>query len=262
VKFAFIHAEKAFPVAFMCRQLGVSRSGYYAWRDRGPSCRAQRDDELVPVMRGAFSKYPRGCGSRSLVGALRNAGYRVSRKPRHSKRLARNVVKRDFAVGAPNRIWASDITYLPTKRGWAYLAVVMDLGTRQVVGWSVRPTMEQALVLHALRDALFERRPAPGLVHHSDRGVQYAADDYRALLAEHGMICSMSRKGNCWDNAVVESFFSSLKREMPHDDIAEDWRDAERRVFSYIAGHYNSTRVHSALGYVTPNRYEELQAEA
>jgi len=286
VRFAFIHEEKAFTIDFMCRHLEVSRSGYYAWRDREASARECRDDELVPLMRATFDTYPRGCGSRMLVGALKNAGYSVGRKrvvrlmaenrmrhrlkrrfarttdSGHKKRIARNRLKRDFAVGAPNKAWASDITYLPTRRGWVYLAVVIDLGTRKVVGWNVGPTMEQELVLRALRDAIFERRPEPGLVHHSDRGVQYASDDHRALLAEHGMVCSMSRKGNCWDNAVVESFFGCLKREMPEDDIAADWRDAERRVFSYIAGHYNSSRLHSALDYVTPNRYEELQAAA
>jgi transposase InsO family protein len=286
VRFAFIHEEKAFPIDFMCRQLEVSRSGYYAWRDREASSREQRDDELVPLMRSVFDQYPRGCGSRMLVGALKNAGHSVSRKrvvrlmaehqmrhrlkrrfarttdSRHKKRAARNVLKRDFTVGLPNKAWASDITYLPTRRGWVYLAVVIDLGTRKVVGWSVGRTMEQELVLRALRDAIFERRPEPGLVHHSDRGVQYASDEYRALLAEHEMVCSMSRKGNCWDNAVVESFFACLKREMRDDDIAADWRDAERRVFSYIAGHYNSSRLHSALDYVTPNRYEEMQAAA
>jgi len=286
VKFAFIHEEKAFPIEFMCLHLEVSRSGYYAWRDREPSLREQRDDELVPVMQSAFDECPRGCGSRPLVGALKNAGYRVGRKrvrrlmaqnrmrhrlkrrfarttdSRHKKRAARNVLKRDFAVGVTNKAWASDITYLPTRRGWVYLAVVIDLGSRKVVGWSVSPTMEQELVLRALRDAIFDRRPEPGLVHHSDRGVQYASDEHRALLAEHKMICSMSRKGNCWDNAVVESFFGCLKREMAGDEISADWRDAERRVFAYIAGHYNTRRLHSALGYLAPNRYEELQAAA
>lgn len=286
MKFAFIDEEKAFPIEFMCRLLEVSKSGYYAWRNRERSAHDLRDDELVPVMRATFDTYPRGCGSRMLLGALRTAGYSVSRKrvvrlmaenqmrhrlkrrfarttdSRHKKRVARNVLKRRFAVGQPNKAWASDITYLPTRRGWVYLAVVIDLGTRRVVGWAVGPTMEQELVLRALRDAIYERRPEPGLVHHSDRGVQYASAEHRTLLAEHGMICSMSRKGNCWDNAVVESFFGCLKREMPEDDIAADWREAERRVFSYVAGHYNSTRLHSALDYVSPNRYEELLAAA
>jgi putative transposase len=283
VKFAFIHEEKAFPIDYMCRQLEVSRSGYYAWRDREQSARELEDNELLPLIRATFLKYPRGCGSRTAQGALRAAGHNVSRKrvvrlmaednlrcrlkrrfvrttdSRHKNRTARNVLKRAFDVGKPNKAWASDITYLLTARGWVYLAVVLDLGTRKVVGWDISPSMEQDLVLRALRNAIGERRPSPGLVHHSDRGVQYTSDDYRALLQHHGMVCSMSRKGNCWDNAVVESFFGSLKREMAGDDVPEDWREVDRRVFAYIAGHYNSNRLHSALGYVSPNAYEEMQ---
>jgi putative transposase len=284
VKFAFIHEEKAFPIGYMCRQLEVSRSGYYAWRDRGESGRDIEDGELVLLIRATFNQYPRGCGSRTAQGALRAAGHNVSRKrivrlmsednlrhrlkrrfvrttdSRHKNRIARNVLKRAFEVGKPNKVWASDITYLLTKRGWVYLAVVLDIGTRKVIGWDISPSMEQDLVLRALRNAVGERRPGPGLVHHSDRGVQYTSDDYQALLQHHGMVCSMSRKGNCWDNAVVESFFGSLKREMADDDVPEDWREVDRRVFAYIAGHYNSNRLHSALGYVSPTAYEEMQA--
>jgi transposase InsO family protein len=165
-------------------------------------------------------------------------------------------------VGSPNKVWASDITYLQTKRGWAYLAVVLDLGTRKVVGWNVSPSLEQDGAIAALQSAIEIRGPNPGLTHHSDRGVQYAGDAYRALLARNGIACSMSRKGNCWDNAVVESFFSSLKRELGRDAPFEDWRDADRAVFEYIESYYNTRRRHSALGYISPNRYENLSQAA
>ena len=284
MRFAFIDEEKAFPIAYMCRQLQVSRSGYYAWRDRGQSARELEDRELLPIIQAEFQSYPRGCGSRPAMKALREAGRHVSRKrivrlmaadglrhrlkrrfvrttdSGHTNRVAPNVLKRDFDVGKPNEVWASDITYLLTKRGWVYLAVVLDIGTRRIVGWDVSPTMEQGLVLRALNNAIVERRPGHGLIHHSDRGVQYTADDYQALLAHHGMTCSMSRKGDCWDNAVVESFFGCLKREMAGDDIPDDWREVDRRVFAYIAGHYNSHRRHSALGHLSPNAYEEMLA--
>ena len=284
MKFAFIYEEKAFTVAYMCRQLEVSRSGYYAWRDRGESARAIEDGELLPLIRAEFEKYPRGCGSRTAQGALRSAGHRVGRKrvarlmsddnlrhrlkrrfvrttdSAHKNRIAPNILKRSFDVGTPNKVWASDITYLPTKRGWVYLAVVLDIGSRKVVGWDVSPSMEQDLVLRALSAAIEHRRPGPGLIHHSDRGVQYTSDAYRSLLHDSAITCSMSRKGNCWDNAVVESFFGCLKREMPGDDVPEDWRDVDRRVFAYIASHYNSNRRHSALGYVSPNEYEQRLA--
>jgi transposase InsO family protein len=174
----------------------------------------------------------------------------------HKKRLARNLVARDFTVGVPNRIWAADITYLQTKCGWVYLAVVLDLGTRKVIGWNVRPSLEQEGAVAALEAAFASRGTAPQLAH-SDRGVQYASDAYRAVLAKHGVTCSMSRKGNCWDNAVVESFFGALKREFGRDGILEDWRDAERAVFEYIESYYNTRRRHSALGYVSPNTYEK-----
>jgi transposase InsO family protein len=284
VKFAFIDEEKAhFSISFMCRELEVSRSGYYAWCTRPESRRAERDRSLVPLIHAEFRKYPRGCGSRPVMHALRDAGACVSRKrvvrlmaqerlrhrlkrrfvvtteSHHVNPTAPNLLRRCFAVGAPNLAWASDITYLPTRRGWAYLAAILDVGSRKVVGWNVGPRLDEKLTLTALRLAIEERRPAHGMLHHSDRGVQYASHAYRALLAEHAIVCSMSRKGNCWDNALVESFFSSLKRELPNDDFA-DWRDAERAVFDYVAAHYNSHRRHSALGYVTPNEYERMSA--
>jgi putative transposase len=179
---------------------------------------------------------------------------------KHEQPVAPNVLDQSFEVGEPNKVWASDFTYMHTRRGWAYLAVVLDLGSRKVVGWSVRPTMEESLVLDALRQALLQRGPLPGLVQHSDRGTQYAGRAYQQMLADNDIVCSMSRRGNCWDNACVESFFSTLKRELPNDDVFEDWREVERAVFAYVEAHYNTRRPHSALGYRTPNEYEQLQA--
>ena len=281
MKFAFIEAEKAvFPVAFMCRMLKVSRSGYYASRARPTSARVRDDRVLVPLMHAEFRKYPRGCGARTLAGALRAHGHHVSRRrvvrlmkqeqlrhrlkrrfvrttnSRHSERVAPNVLVRRFEPGLPNRAWVADITFLPTKTGWAYLAVLLDVGSRKVVGWSVKPTMDQGLVLSALQAALVERRPPRGLIHHSDQGVQYASLEYRALLEARGFVSSMSRKGDCWDNAVAESFFSTLKRELPNDHLPADWREAQQLVFEYVAAHYNTNRRHSALQYLSPTEYE------
>ena len=221
-----------------------------------------------------------------VCGALRVRGIAVSRKRvvrlmaeeklRHrlkrrfvvttqsgtGKPIAGNVLKQKFDVGAPNKVWAGDITYMYTRQGWAYLAAVVDIGSRKVVGWNVAPSMEEHLVLGALRRAIDERNPPPGLVHHSDQGKQYAGHAYQDLLAQHRIVCSMSRRGNCWDNACVESFFSTLKRELPNDHVFEDWREAERAVFAYVDAHYNTRRPHSALAYRTPTEYEELHEAA
>lgn len=287
MKFDFIAAENAytqFDVKFMCRELGVSTSGYYAYRKRGISQRKRDDLALVPLIHAEFRKHTRGCGSRMVTGALRAKGHPVSRKrvmrlmseeklchrlkrrfvrttqSKHDRPAAPNVLERSFEVGEPDRVWASDITYVHTKRGWAYLAAVLDLGSRRVVGWSVAPTMEQELTLSALVVALRDRRPPRGLIHHSDRGLQYASSAYQQLLSSNGLVPSMSRRGNCWDNACVESFFSTLKRELPNDQAFEDWHEVERAVFAYVDAHYNTRRPHSALGYLTPSEYEERAA--
>jgi putative transposase len=287
VKFDFIAAENAtkhFDVTFMCRELGVSPSGYYASRARGICRRKLEDLALVPLIHAEFKKHTRGCGSRMVLGALRARGHSLSRKrvvrlmaeenlchrlkrrfvrttrSQHDRPLAENVLDRAFEVGQPNTVWASDITYVHTKCGWAYLAVTLDLGSRKVVGWSVAPTMEERLTLTSLKAALRDRNPPRGLIHHSDRGVQYASRAYQRLLSANGLVCSMSRRGNCWDNACVESFFSTLKRELPNDHVFEDWRDVERAVFAYVEAHYNTRRPHSALGYITPNEYDQRAA--
>jgi putative transposase len=284
VKFDFIVAESAhnqFGVRFMCRMLGVSPSGYYARLTRGISKRARDDLELVSLIHAEFRRHPRGCGSRMVLGALRCQGVATSRKrvrrlmaeenlrPRlkrrfvrtthsdHGRHVPKNIVERDFSVGVPNTVWASDITYLHTKRGWAYLATVLDLGSRKVVGWNVETTLDDRLATRALDNALRARRPKQ-LIHHSDRGVQYTSDAYQLLLSQHDAACSMSRKGNCWDNACVESFFSTLKRELPNDHVFDDLADVEHTLVAYIEGFYNTQRPHSALGYRTPTEYERL----
>jgi transposase InsO family protein len=267
----------------MCGELGVSTSGFYAYRKRGPSQRDRNDLSLVPLIHAEFRKHPRGCGSRMVTGALRVDGHRVSRKrvrrlmaeenlkhrlkrrfvhttdSKHEQPVAPNILDRCFEVGQPNKVWASDITYIHTRRGWAYLAAILDLGTRKVVGWQVGPTMEDDLVIDALKQAIERQRPAAGLVHHSDRGSQYASLTYQALLCEHDIVCSMSRRANCWDNACVESFFSTLKRELRNEHVLADWEEVGAAVFEYVDSYYNTRRPHSALGYRAPNEYE-LQA--
>ena len=281
LKFQCIDVEKAnFPIDFMCKQLKVSRSGYYAWRSRGPSVREQQDRELGELVREEFGKHKRGCGSRMLVAALRRIGRPCSRKrvvrlmhvhglrhrlkcryrrPSAAKQqvpVVENVLDRRFEPGAPNKVWAADITQLWTKTGWAYMAVVLDVGIRRVIGWNVSKAVDTQLVVGALNMAVHERRPPHGVIHHSDRGVQYASHEYQTLLGRHAFVPSMSRKGNCWDNAVVESFFSAMKRELPKDGVHHDALEVEHEVFKYIVTYYNLIRPHSTLHYLTPTEYE------
>jgi putative transposase len=174
----------------------------------------------------------------------------------HGHPVAENLLGRHFEIGDANKVWGSDFTYVHTKRGWAYVAVTLDIGTRKVVGWNVSPTQDQELVLGALRTAVAQSAPGPGLLHHSDRGTQYAAHAFQEALTTFGMTCSMSRKGNCWDNAPVESFFSTMKAELTEGRLFEDWREVQDAAFKYIAAYYNTRRPHSTLGYLTPNEYE------
>ena len=276
-------AEKAhFPVAFMCRQLQVARSGFYAWCRRGPSRRVVADRRLLPHLRAEFDRSRGRYGSPRLHRELQAAGHDVGRhrvarlmredglrvrvrrryvhttQSRHGHRIAPNALKRQFTPVAPNRVWAADITYIATRKGWLYLAVVIDLFSRRVVGWAISDCIDQELTVNALERAVLERRPGPELLHHSDRGTQYAADLYRQLLCCYEMHCSMSRKGDCWDNAVVESFFATLKRELVHDADFDDHRQAEAALFEYIEVFYNRQRRHSSLDYMSPMEYERL----
>ena len=279
MKFDFIDAKKAcYPVALLCRHLGVSRSGYYAWAQRPESQRDKSDRalsvEVAAVHQESRSRY----GSPRVHAELRSRGRRVSRKrvarlmrqqglrarPRrrfvrttdsaHSHPVAPNALDRKFEPTQPNCVWAGDITYVWTAEGWLYLAVLLDLFSRKVVGWAMSEKIDRELVLSALDMALLGR-PAPAL-HHSDRGSQYASEDYRHLLEQRGITCSMSRKGNCWDNAVVESFFSSLKQELVYLTTFKTHQEAKPALFEYIEVFYNRKRRHSSLGYLSPVEYE------
>ena len=272
-----------YDVTLMCRVLQVSASGYYAARHRPPSARTLQDEPLRLAIRVVHRQSRRRYGAPRIRQELRANGTRVSQKrvarlmradglegqrPRrfvrttdsgHAEPVAPNLVARQFdprRIGGPDRVWASDITYLRTRQGWLYLAVVLDLATRRVIGWCTGTSLGEALVLGALTRALAARCPGRGWRHHSDRGSQYAGRACRALVQAHGGTMSMSRRGNCYDNAVVESFFATLKVELWD---ALDWEDAsaaQRDLFEYIEMWYNRQRRHSTLGYLSPVAYE------
>jgi transposase InsO family protein len=281
VKFDAIEAEKAnYPIALMCRVLEVSRAGYYASRLRPESARTKANGQLATEILEVFETNRKKYGSPRICLELRGRGQRVGRhrvarlmrrdglvarkkrrfrvttQSKHMDPVARNVLARKFDVKAPNRVWAGDITYLATAEGWLYLAVLLDLCSRTVVGWAMSEDLDTSLALAALRMALERRNPPTGLLHHSDRGVQYACESYRAALAANGLRRSMSRKGNCWDNAPTESFFSTLKTELVGGRVFPSRALARREVFEYIETFYNRTRRHSSLGYVSPAEFE------
>jgi transposase InsO family protein len=283
-KYAAITAHQdRFPVRLMCRALGVSVGGYYAARHRPASARAQADERLRVHVRAAHRKSRGRYGAPRILEELKAEGITTSEKrvarlmredglvarPKrrfvvttdsaHTEPVAPNLLARRFALAAhptPDRAWVGDLTYIPTREGWLYLAVLLDLTTRRVVGWATGATLETALPLAALRQALAERRPAAGLIAHSDRGSQYASQAYRAVLAAHGAVQSMSRKGDCWDNAVAESFFSTLEHELLDDADFHSRHEAQRAIFEFIEVWYNRQRRHSTLGYVSPVQYE------
>jgi putative transposase len=287
VKFAFIAAEKAaFPVRVLCRTLEVSRAGFYAWQTRPPAARAQVDQRLGLEIQAIHGESRQRYGSPRVHAELRHRGHRPSRKrvarlmrqhglcarrrrrfrittdSRHNRPVAPNVLGRQFAVAAPDTTWVTDITYLWTDEGWLYLAVILDLFSRAVVGWALHARITRHLALQALTMALGRRRPPGGLVHHSDRGSQYANADYQRVLATHGILGSMSRRGNCWDNAVAESFFATLKVELAHDARWPTREVAQREVFEYLEQFYNGQRRHSTLGYLSPLAFERQWAAA
>ena len=285
MKFGFIQTEKAtYPVRVLCRTLLVSASGFYAWCRRGLSLRAQEDAALKVEIRAAHAASGKRYGSPRIQADLKAADQHVGRKrvarlmreegiegqrkrrfrvttdSRHSHPVAANQLDRNFTTSAPNKVWVTDITYIWTREGWLYLAAILDLFSRRVVGWSMDSRIDRTLALDALGMALKTRRPEPGLLHHSDRGVQYASADYQRQLRHRGILCSMSRKGDCWDNAVAESFFSTLKAELVHRTDYVSRSQAKASVFEYIEAFYNGRRRHSALGYVSPVEHEALAA--
>ncbi len=271
-----------FPVALMCRVMGVSRSGLYARRQRArPSAHETEDAELLERIRGIHSSSRCTYGSPRVHRQLRRDHVRTARKrverlmradglhgrirrrfrtttdSDHRLPVAPNTLNRQFAVEDPDRVWAGDITYIRTASGWGYLAVILDLHSRMVVGWSLADHMRTELVEGALIAALGSREPSPDLLHHSDRGSQYASACYRERLAEHGIEVSMSRRGDCYDNAVVESFFGTLKQELVHDARWTDLVEARAAIHDYIEVFYNRKRLHSSLGYRTPAEVDQ-----
>jgi putative transposase len=283
VKFRFIHEllAEGCPAGLACDVLEVSRAGYYAWRGRPDSARAKRREELTAKIKAVHEQNRRVYGSPRVCAALRASGERVcentvakvmrerrilakSKKkfvPRttdstHDHPVADNVLDRQFGAQMPDQKWAVDITYVPTAEGWLYLAGVIDLCSRKIVGWSMAGHMRTELVGDALRMALARRRPGEGLLHHSDRGVQYASEDYQHLLQSHGIECSMSGKGDCWDNAVMESFWGTLKTELVNHERYETRGQARASIFEYIEVFYNRHRLHSSLGYRSPEQFE------
>ena len=288
MRYTFIEEYRVeFAVVTMCRVLMVSKAGYYAWRTRPQSARAVENEQLVlairvvhaesdrtygsPRMQHELAAQGHACSENRVARLMRADGLRVKSKRKfrvttqsgHQAPVAPNTLDRQFAVeqvGGIDHVWVSDITYLWTREGWLYLAIVLDLGSRRVVGWAMRHTLERQLALDALTMALTHRQPGVGLLHHSDRGMQYAHEDYQTLLKGHAITGSMSRKGDCWDNAVAESFFATLKTERAD---GADWHTREQAraaIFRYIEMWYNPRRRHSSLGYLSPMEFERKAA--
>jgi len=275
------HREE-FPVTVMCKVLMVSSSGYYAWLKREPSTRAQQDQLLVEKARQIHKQSARRYGSPRVYRQMKAEGIEVGRNrvarlmrengicvrtkrrfrrttdSNHDYPIADNIVNRNFDVKAPDRLWAGDITYLWTSQGWLYLAVILDLFSRRVVGWALADHMRTEMVLSALQMALGQRIPETAMIYHSDRGSQYASGDYREVLKAHGIECSMSRKADCWDNAVVESFFATLKKELIYRQVWSTHEEVRLAITDYIEVFYNRQRLHSYLDYMSPADYEKM----
>ena len=283
MKYAWIDAQRRdYPLADMCEVLSVSASGYKAWRGGGsPTSTRPSDVQATAVIKAIHAEVKGAYGSRRMHRELKGKGYRIginrverlmreagvrarhkrrfkaTTDSKHSMPVAENLLARNFTPSAPNQVWTGDITYIATGEGWLYLAVVLDLFNREVVGWSIKPRMTADIVTDALSMAWFRRKPGAGVVFHSDRGSQYASHAMRDKLTQYAMTASMSRKGNCWDNAPTESFFNSLKNERVHGARYETRAQAEADLFEYIAAFYNRRRRHSTLGYRSPTQFLE-----
>ena len=278
--FGFVARHRGtWPVEVMCEALGVSRSGFYAWRQRPPSVRARTDAAILQTIRTSFVLSDSTYGARRMIAEVRDAGHvcgreRVGRLMRGAALRARprrralpydagvraiiapNVLDRSFTATAPNQKWVADFTYVWTSEGWLFVAAVLDLFSRRVVGWSMQSTMTSALVTDALMMAVWRRGQPETLLHHSDQGSQYTSEDFQRLLTGLGVTCSMSRSGNCWDNAVMESFFSTMKTERCHRKHYAKRETARADIFDYIECFYNPTRRHSTLGNKSPINFE------
>lgn len=287
MKYAFIRAHsREFRIWSMCKVLKVSRSGYYGWRDRPESKRDQQDRVLLEQIRNVHERNKQAYGANKTWRALREEGvvcgkhrvarlrrldgiearrkrrFRLAYQARQSAPPAPNLLKAPFKASRPDQVWMADITFVATRSGWLYLAVLIDLYSRMVVGWSMKERRDQDLVNEALGMALKQRTPKVGVLHHSDQGIQYSSGSYLQLLEQHGFVRSMSRKGNCYDNAVVESFFSSLKNELIHFQDYYTREQARTEIFEYIEVFYNRQRIHQSLAYQTPAKYESMKRVA
>lgn len=272
----------------MCHTLGSSRSGYYSWvrRSSDPSKRAKEDAALNQEIHAIFTEHKKRYGVPRVLEALQIKGiccgktrvarlmrkgnlyarhrksYRITTNSKHNLPIAPNLLNREFTALAPNRRWVTDITYIQTLRGWLYLVVILDLFSARVVGWATSNRLTSQFVVDAVRNAIKNRRPPEGLILHSDRGVQYASRKYQMLLMDNKILCSMSRKGNCWDNAPAESFFSTLKQELVGGRIYRSREEASLAIFEYIEVYYNRKRMHSKINYMTPENYEKVSLSA
>jgi putative transposase len=282
MRFRFIDSSrKAYPLYLLCKVMEVSRSGYYSWRKRGKSAREREREQLVPMVMAIHKKSRSTYGKRRIAEELQSEGiscgehkagtlmklagveakqkkkFKATTDSKHNMPVSPNLLKREFTVPQQDSVWVGDITYIWTSEGWLYLAVVIDLYSRRVVGWAINKRMTRQLVMDAVLMATWKRKPAPGLIFHSDRGSQYCSNDFKNLLKSHGLRSSMSRKGDCWDNAVAESFFGTLKLELVFWETYKTRIQAKGSIIEYIEMFYNSQRRHSYLGYLTPMEFEK-----
>jgi transposase InsO family protein len=271
-----------FGVEEMCRILSVSRSGFYRWCKQYPSRRQKENEQLLALIRQIHRESQCNYGSPRITDALRNRGfkynhkrvarlmrihqirskrkrkYKVTTHSKHQRAVAANLIKQDFSVKQPNRLWTSDITYVRTQEGWLYLAVFLDAYSRRIVGWSMNHRLSDQLIINAFKQAWLHRQPLPGLIVHSDRGSQYCSRFFKELLDTHRYQQSMSSTGNCYDNAITESFFATLKVELIYDERYRTRNEARRSIFKYIEIFYNRSRIHSSIGGVSPHQFEKM----
>jgi putative transposase len=287
MRYRFVAAARvSYPVGLLCKVVGVAASGFYAWLRRAPSRRHTDDRRVSERIEQVFASSRQTYGSPRVHAELRAEGIRISRKrvarlmrerglaavvrrrfprttnSRHGQPVAPNLLEQDFLADRPDTVWLADISYIATGEGWLYLAAIKDMVTREIIGWAMADHLRAELACDALVMAIRRRQPPEGLIHHSDRGVQYACQDYQAILARHGLLCSMSRRGDCYGNAPMESFFGTLKNELVHRTTFPTREAARRAIFDYIEIFYNRRRRHSGLGYLTPAQAYEQMARA